>query len=175
MSAQLVWYKRDLRTVDHAPLARAMADGPVLPVSIIEPGYWRQPDTAERHWAFIRESLVELDTALAERGLRLWVFEGDAVETLRWLHDQLGLAAIHAHEETGNHWTHQRDRAVRRTCREAGIALHEVPQFGVVRPLASRDEWAGHWERRMKAQPVRLPASARALDPGNGPATGSGA
>ncbi|AUB77838.1 deoxyribodipyrimidine photolyase [Spiribacter roseus] len=166
MSAQLVWYKRDLRTADHAPLARAMAEGPVLPVYVIEPDYWRQPDTAQRHWAFIRESLIELDAALAERGLRLWVFEGEAMVIFRWLNAALGGITLHAHEETGNAWTHQRDRAVRRGCREAGIALHEVPQFGVVRPLASRDEWAGHWERRMKAPPVCPPATARALDPG---------
>ncbi|RZU99147.1 FAD-binding domain-containing protein [Spiribacter vilamensis] len=166
MSAQIVWFKRDLRIADHAPLARAMAAGPVLPVYVIEPDYWRQPDTAQRHWAFIRESLIELDTALAGYGLRLWVFEGEAAAIFRRLHETLGVAAIHAHEETGSDWTYRRDRAVRRICRQTGMAFHEVPQFGVVRPLASRDEWAGHWERRMKVSPVTLPSRGEALDPG---------
>ncbi len=166
MSPQLVWFKRDLRVADHAPLARAMAAGPVLPVYFIEPGYWSQPDTATRHWAFIRESLMELAAALADRGLRLWVFEADLPDALEWLHGEVGFAAIHAHEETGNGWTYARDRVVGAWCRQAGVAFEQTPQFGVVRRLASRDAWAGHWERRMKAPVVTLPGQAMAADPG---------
>ena len=160
MSPQLVWYKRDLRVVDHAPLANAAAAGPVLPVYVIEPAYWRQPDTAARHWAFIRESLMELATALASRGLRLRILEGDLPDVFARLHAQCRFAAIHAHEETGNAWTYARDRRVADWCRRTGVSLYETPQFGVVRGLRSRDEWAGHWERRMKATPVAPPATA---------------
>jgi deoxyribodipyrimidine photo-lyase len=35
---QLVWFKRDLRVFDHAPLAQAARRGPVLPLYIAEPG-----------------------------------------------------------------------------------------------------------------------------------------
>lgn len=167
MTTQIVWFKRDLRTADHAPLAEAMRAGPVMPVYLIEPDYWRQPDTATRHWAFIRESLIELEQALAAHDLKLWVFEGEAVAVFRWLHAEVGISALHAHEETGNHWTHQRDRAVRNWARSAGVRLVETPQFGVVRPLASRDAWAGHWERRMKAAPVTPPASGTPVTPGS--------
>ncbi|MEX0431064.1 FAD-binding domain-containing protein [Spiribacter insolitus] len=166
MSPQLVWFKRDLRVADHAPLARAVAAGPVLPVYVIEPGYWAEPDTAFRHWAFIRDSLRELDAALQALGLRLWVFEAELPAVFEWLHAGIGFSAIHAHEETGNGWTYRRDRAVAAWCRCAGVAFEQTPQFGVVRPLASRDEWAGHWERRMKASPVARPAQAQAVEPG---------
>ena len=166
MNPQVVWFKRDLRVADHAPLAQAMAAGPVLPVYVIEPGYWAEPDTAVRHWAFIRESLVELDAALRERGLRLWIVEADLPAAFEALHAETGFSAIHAHEETGNAWTYARDRAVADWCRRTGVAFEQTPQFGVVRPLASRDAWAGHWERRMKAAPVSLPAQAMAAEPG---------
>ena len=39
----LVWFKRDLRVHDHAPLAAACAVGtPVIPLYVVEPDYWRQ-------------------------------------------------------------------------------------------------------------------------------------
>ena len=40
----LVWFKRDLRIDDHGPLAEAARQGAVLPVYIIEPDYWQQPE-----------------------------------------------------------------------------------------------------------------------------------
>ena len=81
MSAiQLVWFKRDLRVYDHAPLFMAAQTGSVLPLYILEPALWQQPDASLRQWRFIRQSLRELDAALRELGarrllLRVAVFE----------------------------------------------------------------------------------------------------
>ncbi len=87
---QVVWFKRDLRTRDHWPLAEACRKGAVLPLYIIEPGYWQQPDSSARQWAFIAESLRDLRRQLARLGLSLWVVEGNAVEvsqscTISWV------------------------------------------------------------------------------------------
>ena len=57
---QIVWFKRDLRVADHAALAAAAERGPVLPLYIVEPELWRQPDASGRHWRFARASLDEL-------------------------------------------------------------------------------------------------------------------
>lgn len=146
---QLVWFKRDLRVDDHRPLAEAAARGPVLPLYIVEPGLWRQPDAAARHQAFIAESLIDLDAALRARGQGLLVRVGDAVEVLQSLADRFEIAALHAHEETGNGWTFDRDRAVRAWARERGIAVREVAQFGVTRALRDRNGWAKRWEAIM--------------------------
>ncbi|MCL6534803.1 MAG: deoxyribodipyrimidine photo-lyase [Armatimonadetes bacterium] len=43
MPLQVVWFKRDLRTVDHAPLYEASQRGQVAPLYIFEPELWRQP------------------------------------------------------------------------------------------------------------------------------------
>ena len=64
---QVVWFKRDLRLHDHAPLCAAAERGPVLPLYVVEPDLWRQHDASFRHWRFIRDSLVDLDTALRGR------------------------------------------------------------------------------------------------------------
>lgn len=50
----IVWFKRDLRIVDHQPLARALEAGPVLPIYIVEPKLWAQPDVSERQWATLK-------------------------------------------------------------------------------------------------------------------------
>lgn len=155
---RVVWFKRDLRIHDHAALAAAAASGePVLPLYIVEPELWQQPDMSGRQWAFLTECLADLDTALARLGLRLWVMTGDAVECLDRLHRQYGITALHSHEETGGLWTYARDRAVARWARIAGIPWHEDPQFGVWRRLGSRDGWARRWDAMMAAPPVQAP------------------
>ena len=43
---QVVWFKKDLRTIDHAALSQASRSGPVLPLFIVEPMLWAQPDAS---------------------------------------------------------------------------------------------------------------------------------
>lgn len=160
MADQLVWFKRDLRVADHAPLQAAIAAGPVRAVYVIEPGLWRQPDTAQRHWAFIKESLLELDAALADSGLALLVLEGSLPGVFARLHDQAPFSAIYSHEETGNHWTYDRDRAVAAWCRQAQVQWHQTPSFGVIRGLRNRRHWAKQWEQRMQQPMIAAPKQA---------------
>ena len=65
---QIVWFKRDLRTADHQPLLQASRLGPVLPLLVVEPEFWRQADASARHWAFCAEGLEELRSELARLG-----------------------------------------------------------------------------------------------------------
>ena len=68
-AAQIVWFKRDLRINDHAPLLAASQEGtPIIPLYIIEPEYWRQPFASRRHWHYVRGSLVDLNEALTDLG-----------------------------------------------------------------------------------------------------------
>ena len=170
---QLVWFKRDLRTADHRPLAEAAAAGPVIPLYVAEPDYWAQPDTSRRQYLAVRGALAELSLRLAQLGAPLIIRSGTVVECLDRIHRAIGLTRILAHEETGNAWTFARDRAVRRFCREAGIAFVEYPQFGVVRGLRDRDEWGKRSAAILRApllpEPARLVAATRA-PPGDIPA-----
>ncbi|MDT8856364.1 FAD-binding domain-containing protein [Paracoccaceae bacterium Fryx2] len=139
----LVWFKRDLRTVDHPALALAAGLGRVLPLYVVEPEYWALPDTSARHWAFTAECLEDLRAALAQIGAPLAVRVGDAVEVLEKTCRANGITRIVSHEETGNLWTWGRDRRVAAWARAAGVDWVELPQSGVVRRLQSRDGWAG--------------------------------
>jgi len=75
---QVVWFKRDLRVEDHRPLALAARAGPVLPLYIVEPGLWAQPDASGRQWAFASECLEELAARLDPLGQPLCVEVGEA-------------------------------------------------------------------------------------------------
>lgn len=147
----VVWFKRDLRVNDHRPLYEAARGKDCLPIYIIEPNYWQQPDTSDRQWRFIADSLLELDQALAALGQGLWVLEGEAVEVLAWLHQQWGIETLYSHEETGNAWTFQRDIAVKHWAANSQISWREYPQFGVKRRMQSRDDWTQHWQAVMLA------------------------
>lgn len=153
---QVVWFKRDLRITAHRPLARAAERGSVVPLYIVEPGLWQQPDLSARHWRVLRPCLAELNADLAARGQPLLVRVGEAVPVLTALYQTLGPFTLWSHEETGTLWTYARDRAVLAWCRAAGIPWHEIPQTGVIRRLRDRSGWADQWERRM-AEP--LPAA----------------
>jgi deoxyribodipyrimidine photo-lyase len=74
----IVWFKRDLRVYDHTPLQQASRTEPVLCLYIVEPSMWTAADAATQHYQFLRESLLDLDTALRKRGdgLRIEIGEG---------------------------------------------------------------------------------------------------
>lgn len=158
MPVHLVWFKRDLRTHDHAPLCAAAARGPVLPVYVAEPAYWALPDASGRQWAATAEALQELRDDLARLGQPLIVRAGDVLEVFEQMHRDHGLAGLWSHEETGNGWTFARDRRVVAWARDRGIPWHQTPNGGVQRALRSRNGWAAEWERRMAPAPLGEPA-----------------
>jgi len=163
---RVVWFKRDLRVVDHAPLAHAAASGdPVLPLWIAEPALLREPDASARHLGFTRECLRSLDAALAARGSRLWTACGEATAVLAGLHRRFGAFELLSHEETGNAASWARDRAVARWLRAHRLGWREWPCNGVVRRLSSRDRWSAIWMERMQADPLPAPSHLRPPPP----------
>ena len=86
---------------------------------------------------------------------------GDGVNVLTAANEfgkSTSFEALHAHEETGNAHTYARDLAVGRWCRDHGVGWHEVPQFGVVRRLKSRNTWQARWEAHMAPPTLAQPA-----------------
>ena len=147
----VVWFKRDLRTDDHHALDEAAKRGPVLPLYIIEPDYWQQPDTSIRHWHFIAGAVSELNKKLTALGQPLLVERGPASKVLLQLCKRFPVSAVFSHEETGNLWSYQRDLAVERALKQHGILWRQFRQFAVFRPLPDRDLWfkqADEWLKK---------------------------
>ncbi|MFM7919332.1 MAG: deoxyribodipyrimidine photo-lyase, partial [Planctomycetaceae bacterium] len=68
MTLQIVWFRRDLRTTDHAALAAAAARGPCLCLFVYEPELLQAPDFDPIHLTFLNQSLASLDSRLRQLG-----------------------------------------------------------------------------------------------------------
>jgi deoxyribodipyrimidine photo-lyase len=166
----LVWFKRDLRVRDHAPLAEAQCFEQALALAVVEPAWLRSEACHARHLAFWLSCVQRLRDDLAALGLPLLVRVGDMPGVLESLRQEFAFTHLLSHEETGPGWSYDRDRAVARWCRDRAVTWRQWPQTGVVRGLRSRDDWAEKWERRMRSPEAarvrgfRAPAGAR-VDP----------
>ncbi len=164
----VVWFKRDLRVTDHAPLTQACAHGPVLPLYVYEPSLIAQLDVAAQHVAFINECLQTLQLDLHTMGLKLITRVGEIVAVLSAIKQHTGTFNLWSFEETGSGATYARDKSVAAWCRGNGVVWHESPSAAVVRKLKDRDRWSAHWMRRMKNAPLAVPLqvgmAAPALD-----------
>ncbi len=163
----LIWFKRDLRHQDHAPLWHAAQTGaPLLPLYIVEPSLLNAPDFDPAHWTFIHACLTALRQRLAELGQPLVVRIGEAVPVLDLLSRQLPLAHMWAHEETSNWLGFQRDTAVRAWAKNRHIPFTELPHNGVVRCLKNRDDWEAIRAERLR-QPLLPPPESLVPVPAN--------
>ncbi|MDE2417986.1 MAG: deoxyribodipyrimidine photo-lyase [Burkholderiales bacterium] len=151
----LVWFKRDLRVHDHAPLVAALAHDDALALFVIEPEWLHSPECDGSHVDFVLACLTELRAALAVRGMPLLVRVGSAVQVLTQLHNEVAFTHLLSHEETGPGWSYGRDLQVVAWCKASRIAWQEFTQTGVVRRLRSRSGWAQRWQARMDA-PLHL-------------------
>ena len=87
----ILWFRRNLRLRDNAPLAAAVASGrPIIPVYISDA---EDQGGASRWW--LHHSLVSLDQSLREHGGRLVFRRGEPVAILQDLVDQTGATAIY--------------------------------------------------------------------------------
>jgi deoxyribodipyrimidine photo-lyase len=122
MGTAIVWFRRDLRLADQPALRAALEGGnAVVPVYVHAPdedGPWAEGG-ASRWW--LHHSLTALDASLRERGSRLVVMRGPALDAL--------LAVARATGATAVHWNRRyeplaiaRDTRVKAALRDAGLA-----------------------------------------------------
>jgi len=147
---QVVWFKRDLRLSDHAPLAEAISSGlPTLLLYLFEPRIIEAEDSDNRHWRFVRQSLVDMHLRLRVHDLTLHVCYADALPLFRILCAHLPIVRVLSHEETGTRITYDRDLALGRYFKEKKIEWGEFQTNGVVRRLSDRGDWAERWAHNM--------------------------
>jgi deoxyribodipyrimidine photo-lyase len=158
----IVWFKRDLRLHDHAPLVAAQAFERSLALYVIELEWLQSPEFDPRHLAFALGCVAELRESLALVGLPLIVRVGSMPQLLGDLRREFGFSHLFSHEETGPGWSYSRDEAVAAWCRLSGVVWTQSPQNGVVRPLRTRSGWAAAWARRMNTPQAALPVGFKA-------------
>lgn len=123
----LVWFRRDLRDHDHAALSAALAEAQQVYCAFVFDSEILDtlPTRRDRRVHFIRESLVELDTALRAKGGGLIVRRGRAVDEIPALTRQLGVSAVFTNRDYEPS-AKSRDAQVAQQLRDDGIAFHAV-------------------------------------------------
>lgn len=149
----IVWFKRDLRTNDHAPLRAAIADGlPVLLLYVFEPSVMAHHDSDVRHWRFVHESLQDLQSILGAYHHRLYYMHNEVQSVFEQLRLHYTIKNVFSHQETGNALTFSRDRQMSAFFKWNGIVWKEYQTNGVIRLLKQRLNWEKRWEEFMQRE-----------------------
>lgn len=148
----VVWMKRDLRLLDHKPLAEAVKDGyPILLVYCFEPMLVEHDHAAERHFRFIQQSLQDLDQQLQAYHTRVLTPYSTALTAFQTIAQHYTVRKVYSYEETGLWDTYERDKALTKWFKNEGIAWQEFTNNGVFRGIEDRTHWAPWWYQFMKA------------------------
>ena len=143
----VVWFKRDLRFRDHEPLFRAAAAGvPVLPIYILEPEHFEQPDFSWRHVQFVYKSARVLERYLPNQQ----IFHAPPEFVFEALLKHYRIRAVYSHMEIGAQWTFNRDLRMRQFFQNNGVVWQEFKQFPVFRGLTHRTDWDQRWKTFMR-------------------------
>jgi deoxyribodipyrimidine photo-lyase len=139
----LLWFRQDLRLIDNPALAAAVATGrPVIPVFVLDEhaaGRWA-PGGAARWWLHV--SLAALAGALVERGSRLVLRRGRAVDVIPRLVEETGAVAVHA-SRLYEPWARASDAAVAAALKRRGVAIHGANTALLFEPWTVRTQAGG--------------------------------
>jgi deoxyribodipyrimidine photo-lyase len=150
----IVWFKRDLRFTDHAPLYAAQQQSlPILLLYCFEPSVMNYDDSDVRHWRFIYQSLQDMQSKLSNLNAQLYIFHEEVISVFQKLTQKYNVTTIFSHQETGNKITYDRDIAVQHICKEHAIEWKEYQNNGVIRKLKSRKNWEQRWKQKMQETP----------------------
>ena len=155
---------------DNTALARAARDADrVVPVFILDDHYAEDPNVGPARFAFLRESLDELEASLSRLGGRLILRKGPAARALPQLLSETGAAAVYANAEVGP-YPEDRDRAALAAVTEAGAPLRFFGDALLVEPDAVATgsggpykvftpfskKWLAAEKRGVESEPARL-------------------
>ena len=146
----IVWFKRDLRFLDHDPLYYAQQyPFPILLIYFFEPSIMNSNDSDSRHWRFIYESLMEMNTRLEVNRSKIYIFHNEVQPVFEILASLFSIKNVFSYQETGNQLTYTRDRNMSLFFRKNNIIWNEYQTNGIVRGLKIRNEWHKLWETKM--------------------------
>lgn len=150
----IVWFKRDLRFVDHEPLYFAQQESlPILLLYIFEPSVMQYDDSDIRHWRFIMESLQEMQRKLKNQNSQIYIFHQEAPEVFEGISKKYSVFTVFSHQEIGNKITFDRDLKMQDFFASRNISWKESQLHGVIRKLKTRKNWEQRWEQKMKETP----------------------
>ena len=141
---QLVWFKRDLRWLDHEPVFKSIQAGlPTLYFSLYEPSLFKLQQYNERHLRFIADSIEDLNHQASSKCVHF--IRSEAIDFFKKTLANYEVVRILSHKETGIKHTFDRDIAVQKLLKSQGIPWLEFDANGVRRGLRNRRDWVKKW------------------------------
>ncbi len=116
----VLWFRRDLRLADNPALLEAAADGPVLPLFVLDPALWGPAGPARR--GYLAASLRSLDSSLGRHRTRLSVVRGDPVRRVALAARAVGARRVHVAADYGP-YGRRRDEQVEQALADHGVEL----------------------------------------------------
>ena len=155
----VVWFKRDLRLLDHAALTAAVqGPRPIILVAFIEPLLFDLPQYEERHIRFIQDSVRDINDQLGLQ--RLHLLHMEPVDFFQHVHQRWGVHTVYSYQETGIKHTFDRDLYMQNWFQNQGIRWQESIANGVQRGLRNRRNWVEKWYQEAGAPMLPAPIDA---------------
>jgi deoxyribodipyrimidine photo-lyase len=143
----IVWFKRDLRIDDNEAIFNALkSDKQILFIYLFENALINDSHYSQRHWQFIKESLLDLNLRLENYQTKVLVIKGEIEKCFEVLREFYNIHAVYSHQETGLKITFDRDKAFKKYTERHGIKWVENINNGVFRGLKNRKNWVENWE-----------------------------
>lgn len=155
----IVWFKRDFRWHDHAPIRSALASGEnVLFVALYEPSLWNEQPYDERHERFLWDSIRDLNEIAGKEVV--YFLKVEALEFFKRCLDNFRVKAVYSHRETGIGKTFARDKDVASLLNAHDVSWNEWDYGGVKRGLKHRRNWLKDWYDYVDVAPLSTDISA---------------
>ncbi len=146
----IVWLKRDLRLHDNEALLNALQSGNrMLILYVFEDIVLNDPHYSERHWNFIKQSIIDINDDLKKYHTEVFCVNGHILTVFNQLQNHFRITHVFSHQETGLQVTFSRDKEFKRFCRNNQISWVENTNNGVFRGLLNREDWFERWEDYM--------------------------
>ena len=156
LAINIVWIKRDLRTLDHESFHAAESKNtPYLPVYIFDNDLIDYPDTSDRHLGFIYNSLIDINKKLSSFNKEVEILYGPSLDIFKYLISQYKVENIFSYQESGIKQSWQRDIKVRNFCHENSINWIEFQRDGIIRGIKNRKNWNKNWHIKMHSQIIQ--------------------
>ena len=156
LAVNIVWIKRDIRTIDHDSFDAAESENiPYLPIYIFDSNLIKHRDTSDRHLGFIFNSLKDINRKLSSYNKEVKVLYGPSLKIFKSLLNQYKIENIFSYQESGIKQSWQRDIRVKIFCDENSINWLEFQRDGIIRGIKNRRNWNKNWHIKMHSQIIK--------------------
>tara|TARA_B100001059_G_scaffold56716_1_gene51754 strand:- start:5598 stop:7034 length:1437 start_codon:yes stop_codon:yes gene_type:complete len=142
----IVWLKRDIRTIDHEPFfwAENQKEDYII-VYILEPKLISHTDTSMRHLHFIYNSILDVNSELKKFNRQVNIFFASGENVFDYLTTKYQVSNVFSYKESGVNLSWQRDKKVLKTLNRNRVKWKQFDNQGVLRGIKDRVGWDKNW------------------------------